>query len=106
MELARASVERAGVSTRGMSNDEVLHRAAGMHTTSDFPLMVKNAVNKVALDAFRAAESPIKQLARRQTLNEFIPSPAVRLGELGRLAPMEETAEFVATRAESHQSGS
>ncbi|MGV8987127.1 MAG: hypothetical protein ACOH2H_12690 [Cypionkella sp.] len=51
MELARESLARAGVSSRGMSADEVLQRAA--HTTSDFPLVVSNAANKVAWTRIR-----------------------------------------------------
>mgnify|MGYP000403871006 FL=1 len=49
LDMARGSLARAGVSTRGMSPDEVFQRAA--HGTSDFPLVVSNAMGKVAADA-------------------------------------------------------
>ena len=69
LDMARGALTRAGVSTRGLSPDEVFTRAA--HTTSDFPLVVSNAMNKVALSSYQAAQSPLKMLARQRTLPNF-----------------------------------
>lgn len=99
-DLAADSLQRAGVSTRGLSADEVFTRAA--HTTSDFPLLVSNAMGMVAAQAYQAAESPLKALARQRTLPNFKTSTAVRLGEMGRLEEMTESGEFKHTsRGES-----
>jgi len=101
LDLARDALTRAGESTRGLTPDEILTRA-GQHTTSDFPLVVSNAANKVALSAYQAAESPLKQLSRQRTLPNFKDSTSIRLGELGKLAPLSESGEIVATsRAET-----
>lgn len=100
MDMARDSLTRSGTSVRGMSADEVLQRAA--HGTSDFPLVVSNAANKVALDTYKAAESPLKALARQRTLSNFKPSTSIRLGELGALQPMTEQGEFTATSRAEH----
>lgn len=98
IELAKDSLQRSGVSTRGMGVDEVLQRA---HSTSDYPLVVSNAAGKVALEAYQAAESPLKALARQRTLPNFKESTSIRLGEMGKLEPMTESGEFTATsRAE------
>lgn len=100
-DVAAASLERAGGSARGLSADDVFVRAA-QHTGSDFPLIVSNAMNKVALDSFKAAESPLKTLARQRVLPNFKESTAIRAGELGRLEEMTESGEFThTTRAES-----
>jgi hypothetical protein len=100
-DTAIGSLERAGVSTRGLSTDDILTRAA-QATNSDFPLIVSNAMNKVALDAYKAAESPIKTLCRQRTLPNFKESTSIRAGELGRLEEMTESGEFThTTRAES-----
>ena len=100
MDMARESLTRAGVSTRGMSADEVLQRAA--HGTSDFPLVVSNAAGKVALEAYKAAESPLKVLSRQRTLSNFKAATSIRLGGMGRLEPLTEQGEFTATgRAEA-----
>lgn len=99
LDTARPCLTASGMSTRGLSPDEVFTRA--QHTTSDFPLVVSNAMNKVALDAFRAAESPLKRLARQRSLPNFKPSTSIRLSGAGRLDEMEESGEFTQTsRAE------
>lgn len=100
-DLAADALVRAGESVRGLSTDEILTRA-GQHTTSDFPLVVSNAANKVALTAYQAAESPLKQLSRQRVLPNFKDSTSIRLGELGKLAELTESGEITATsRAES-----
>lgn len=98
-DLAAESLTRSGVSTRGMSADEVFHRSLG---TSDFPLVVSNAMGKVAAQAYQAAESPLKALARQRTLPNFKTSTSIRIGEMGRLEEMTEHGEFTHTnRAEA-----
>jgi phage major head subunit gpT-like protein len=75
---------------------------AGEHTTSDFTLTVSNAMNKVALDTYRAAESPLKTLCRQRTLPNFKDATSIRLGEMGRLDELAESGEITHTsRAES-----
>jgi len=96
------ALQRNGVSTRGLSTDELLTRA---NTTSDFPLVVSNAMGKVALDAYKAAESALKPLCRQRTLPNFKESSSIRLGEMGRLEEMTESGEFKHTsRAENGES--
>lgn len=98
-DLAADALQRAGTSTRGMSADDIFARSLG---TSDFPLLVSNAMGKVAAQAYQAAESPLKALARQRTLPNFKTSTAIRLGELGRLEEMTEHGEFThTTRAEA-----
>lgn len=100
-DMAADALTRAGESVRGLSADELFQRAAA-HGTSDFPLLVSNAMGKVALDSYRAAESPLKALARQRTLPNFKESTSIRLGEMGRLEEMTEHGEFTHTsRAES-----
>ncbi|MGV6850205.1 MAG: prohead protease/major capsid protein fusion protein [Marinibacterium sp.] len=103
LDMARGSLARSGVSTRGMSPDEVFQRSA--HGTSDFPLVVSNAMGKVAAEAYKAAESPIKTLCRQRVLRDFKPSTSIRLGEMGRLEEIAESGEITHTsRAENGES--
>ena len=101
LDMARGSLTRAGVSTRGMTPDEVFTRAAE-HTTSDFPTLVSNAMNKTALASYQAAASPLKILGRQRSLSNFKTATSIRLGEMGRLEELEESGEITATsRAEN-----
>ncbi|PYF11019.1 HK97 family phage prohead protease [Rhodobacter viridis] len=103
LDHAREALARAGVSVRGMTQDEILQRSA--MGTSDFPSLVSNAMNKVAAQAYQAAESPLKALARQRVLPNFKESTAIRLGEMGRLEEMTEHGEFKHTsRAEAGES--
>lgn len=95
-DLAADSLARSGIATRGMSADEIFTRA-GMHTTSDFPVLVSNAVGKVAMQAYQVAQSPLKQLARKKTLRDFRPAASIWLGELGRLERITEAGEITHT---------
>lgn len=98
-EMAADALQRSGTSSRGMSADDIFARSLG---TSDFPLLVSNAMGKVAAQAYQAAESPLKALARQRTLPNFKTSTAIRLGEMGRLEEMTEHGEFTHTsRAEA-----
>lgn len=99
-DIAADALTRSGVSTRLMSPDEIFTRAA--HGTSDFPLVVSNAMNKVALETYRAAESPLKSLCRQRSLPNFKESTSIRLGEMGRLEELSEHGEITHTsRAEN-----
>ncbi|KIQ70560.1 phage major capsid protein [Wenxinia marina] len=101
LDTARDALARVGVSTRGLSPDDVFTRAAE-HTTSDFPLIVSNAMNKTALASYRAAATPLKTLGRQRGLSNFKPASAIRLGEMGRLEELAESGEFThTTRAEN-----
>ncbi|RNF33714.1 phage major capsid protein [Paracoccus methylarcula] len=99
MDLAKDSLSRAGVSHRGMSVDEVLHRSVA--GTSDFPAIVANVANMSVGQAYRVAESPLKVLFKRRSLSDFKVASTVRAGGLGRLEPLTEHGEITATsRAE------
>ncbi|EAR49947.1 hypothetical protein OG2516_17458 [Oceanicola granulosus HTCC2516] len=101
LDMARDSLARAGVSTRGMTADETFTRA-GEHTTSDFPLLVSNAMGKSALASYHAAESPLKRLGRQRSLSNFKTATSIRLGEMGRLEELGESGEITHTsRAEN-----
>lgn len=99
-DFARDCVEAAGVSTRGMSTDE-LFRAA-MHTTSDFPQLLQGVGRRTLLASYTAAASPLKALARQGTRSDFRTGSSLRLGELGALQKVSESGEIKhVSRAES-----
>jgi len=94
VDLARDAAAASGMNIRTASTDEILQRAMG---TSDFPIVVGNAVNKTLMEVYLAAESPLKRLSRQRTLPNFKESTAIRLSGAGKLKPLSEHGEIQAT---------
>ncbi|MEC5321760.1 prohead protease/major capsid protein fusion protein [Aurantimonas sp. A3-2-R12] len=103
-DMARACVETAGISTRGMDADS-LFRAA-MHTTSDFPQLLTGTGNRTLMASYQAAASPIKTtLARQTTLSDFRPGTKLKLSDIGLLERVSESGEITHTsRGEAAES--
>ncbi|WP_353641373.1 prohead protease/major capsid protein fusion protein [Mesorhizobium sp. WSM2239] len=101
---ARALVEAAGISTRGMDAD-ALFRAA-MHTTSDFPQLLTGVGTRTLTESYQAAASPIKTaLARQTTLADFRPASKLKLSDIGLLQKVSESGEITHTsRGEAAES--
>ncbi|OYX45243.1 MAG: peptidase U35 [Rhodobacterales bacterium 32-67-9] len=92
LDLARDCLRRAGVSTTGAAADTLITRA--LHTTSDFPLILGDAVGRELRRAYQAAPSGVRQLAGQGTIRDFRPKRAITLGEAPQLARVNEAGEF------------
>ena len=102
-DMARASVEATGQSTRSMDPDS-LFRAA-MHTTSDFSQLLTGAGNRTLVAAYQAAQSPLKALARQSTMADFRTSTRLKLSDIGLLEKVAESGEIKSTtRGEAAES--
>ncbi|NRP70195.1 hypothetical protein ILFOPFJJ_01073 [Ensifer psoraleae] len=101
---ARALVEAAGISTRGMDPD-ALFRAA-MHTTSDFPQLLTGVGRRTLMAAYHVAGSPLKTvLARQTTLPDFRAASKLKLSDIGLLEKVSESGEIKSTtRGEATES--
>ena len=75
-----------------MGREELLQRA--MHTLSDFPELLTGAGNRVLADAYRRAESPLKQLARQRTAADFRPLSTLKIGNFTKLEKVTEAGEI------------
>ncbi|MBX4972345.1 Clp protease ClpP [Rhizobium lentis] len=74
------------------------------HSTSDFPFVTGNAANRFLLDAYRAAETPLKQLARVRNAANFKAMTIGRMSEMPRLEEVLEGAEITyGTRSEAKE---
>ena len=102
-DMARAAVEASGQSTRGMDAD-TLFRAA-IHGTSDFPNLLNATGNRVLMQAYEVAASPIRTLARQTTLADFRPASKLKLSDVGALQELTEQGEIKhTTRGEAVES--
>ncbi len=94
LDMARECVERSGVSTKGMSKDELAGRA--MHSTTDFPILL-TSIQRVMLKAAYGEERQTWQpLARQENLPDFRDMNVIQVG--GQMLPEElrENGEYKA----------
>lgn len=92
-ELARECLRRAGIATTGLHGDALITRA--LHTTSDFPLILADTVGRSLRDAYTAAPSGIRQLARQTTAADFRAKSRLMLDTSGFvLEKVNEHGEF------------
>jgi phage head maturation protease len=100
----RSMLNDRGVSTRGISKQELLQRAA-MRTTSDFAALLSGVGNRSLLPAYQAARSPLVQIFRKQSRTDFRASYDLRIGEISELKKVTEAGEIKSVgRSELSQS--
>jgi len=110
LDHARGLLDAQGVDTRGMNREQVLgyrgRSIGGMHTTSDFPLLLQGAGERVLMDAYALAQSPLKTvLSRRSTATDFRAKSKLKTSDAGLLEKVTETGEITSTtRAETAES--
>ena len=99
-DMARESVERSGVSTRGMHTMDVAAHALGLragvgyHSTSDFPTILGNVANRTLRSAYAAFPKTFEKWARRGTISDFRPITRVAVSGAPELKKVVEGAEF------------
>ena len=99
-DMARESVERSGVSTRGMHTMDVAAHALGLragvgyHSTSDFPTILGNVANRTLRSAYAAFPKTFEKWARRSTISDFRPISRVAVSGAPELKKVLEGAEF------------
>ncbi|MCA8932075.1 MAG: Mu-like prophage major head subunit gpT family protein [Rhodospirillaceae bacterium] len=84
---------------------DALFRRDGAHTTSDFPLLLEAAANKVLLDRYQAAAPTYRMWAAQRDFNDFKPAKFLRLGDFPAFAETEEEGETAfGTMSENRES--
>lgn len=72
--------------------DDILTRA--FHSTSDFPSIFQNVLNKSLLARYELAQPTYRRIAAQRNFNDFRPHPQVRAGDFPQLQPVSETGEI------------
>ncbi len=104
VDMAREFVEMAGGNARGMTPQELARaalgcdrqavRAAGMHSTSDFPLLLGSTVNRTLRDAYTNAPQTWRPLGRQTTVPDFRAVTRAALGDIAALEQVKEHGEY------------
>jgi HK97 family phage prohead protease len=106
LDLARAALAIRGISTMGVAPADVITRSlGGMHTTSDFPVILGDLANRVLRESYAAAPAALRAAARQTTARDFRAKTSVALGEAPTLQRVNEAGEYEAgTMAEGKES--
>ena len=91
--LADFCLRKAGVNTDGLSRIQLIQRAFS-HSTSDFPNILMDAVNKSLLDAYREVPTTYRRWTKVVSASDFKKRYAVKLGSFSELGIVPEGAEF------------
>jgi ATP-dependent protease ClpP protease subunit len=67
---------------------------AGTHSTSDFPAVFSNALNKMLEARYRDATPTYRDVARRMTFNDFRPHPVIGVGTFPEMGEVLEGGEI------------
>lgn len=104
LDLARECVETVGGNARGMLPQEVARaalgcdrtamRAAGMHTTSDFPILLGGGVTRTLRDAYAQAPQTWRLLGQMTTVPDFRATTRAALGDISALEEVKEHGEY------------
>lgn len=65
-----------------------------LHSTSDFPLLLGNVLNKILLPAYESAMPTYRALASRRSFNDFRPHRFARSGDFPAPLEVNEHGEF------------
>lgn len=93
-DIIRARGERVDLTRPDRIAAGMMQRAGGMHTTSDFPVMLGNVMNRRLLNLFQAAESGASKLALPGTAADFRPQREGRLSSFPGLEKVNEHGEI------------
>lgn len=92
LDMAAQCMERGGVSTRGLTRNELAAKA--LHTTSDFPEIVADVANKVLIASYQAQPRTFLPIATQATLSDFKAKHAIEIGGGSDLKEVKENGEF------------
>jgi len=97
-ELLRARGER------NVPRNPTLLAERAFHTTSDFPLLLSAAANKMLLAAYQPAQPTYRTIFLRRDFRDFKPHRHLRVGDFPILVPLAENGEIQAgTMSESQE---
>lgn len=99
IELARQSLERAGVRTAGMDKRTIIGealtmRGGGYAATGDFPVLLENTLHKVLLASYGITPDTWSRFCTTGSVSDFRAHPRYRTGSFGVLDTVNEHGEF------------
>ncbi|PRD64806.1 ClpP-like prohead protease/major capsid protein fusion protein [Malikia granosa] len=94
LDVARASLARAGRSTDGMDQMQIV-AAAFTQGTSDFPILLETTMHKALQAAYATAALTWQRFCATGTVSDFRAHNRYRLGSFGNLDAVNELGEYI-----------
>jgi ATP-dependent Clp endopeptidase proteolytic subunit ClpP len=94
MELAKASLSRGSVDFSAMGVPQIA-QAALTQTTSDFPVLLENAMHKALLDGYSATTDTWSRFCSVGSVSDFRAHGRYRTGSIGNYQTVNEAGEYV-----------
>jgi HK97 family phage prohead protease len=92
-EMARECLVRGGIDARGLNPMDMVGRAF-TQSTSDFPVLLENAMHKTLLNAYRTTSDTWTRFCRIGSVSDFRAHNRYRTGSFGNLDALNELGEF------------
>jgi ATP-dependent protease ClpP protease subunit/phage major head subunit gpT-like protein len=96
VDMAAASIGHRDPIRSAGDRLDVIRMALGSNSTSDFPAVFENALNKRMLDAYENAPITYRAIAQRMDFTDFRPHPISAIGDFPGLQEIGETGEIKA----------
>lgn len=99
LEIARDTLERQGVKTRGMDKMRMLgsaftYRSGSFQTTSDFAVILENVLHKMLLGSYATQDTTWQRFCATDEVPDFRTSNRYRTGSLPSLPLISEHGEY------------
>ena len=92
VEMAAECIDYRGAMRSAGDKIDVMMQAT--HSTSDFPAIFENALNKVLLERYMVQMPTYREISRRRDFNDFRPHPMVRAGDFPKMQEVNEGGEI------------
>ena len=93
LDIARVSLQAAGIKTDGMDQMKLVS-AAFTQSGSDFPILLENIMYKTLQNAYNITVDTWTRFCKRGSVNDFRVNKRYRIGSLSVLDPKTELGEF------------
>ena len=93
LQLGTECLEMRGVDTKNMSKSQIATRAI-TQTSSDFPVLLENVLNKTLLSNYELAADTWRRFCGVGNLTDFRAHKLYKLGQFGALEEVVEGAEY------------
>lgn len=92
--IAESLLQRSGVNTRDLTREQIAKQALASQTTSDFVIVLENAMHKMVVAGYRASQFTWSRFCRVGTLSDYRPHNRYYLSSFSDIKEVNEKGEY------------